>query len=819
MAISSSIRVFAFSFPLLILLLLLSRCTDTKITAWHLFPSSTVAVLESTPLRELGKLPLLITDVDRFLPYDSLEASGTVAWLAIEKNRHEELLVLPESAGLVMRIMKKFGGASTKRNLNGYDFLELTAGERTVCVLSIADLVVISTRPLVIESVIRTVTQQQPVISLVQLKKLPNLKQDQGNLYINWSKIPMLWPLAAQSFLDVQHNDSTLVLDGFTLSDTAAFSWQLLKAMEQQSPMPLGLQDVVPQGAQTFLHLGMANPEAWHQTHLAQLQKHQKSIFDSLHNHLKKTGFLADRFFSGIEHELGFIATDRGQVIVAQLREITKVDRELKKLRLATTDEDQSNINFSEHGKLFHYLFWPFAPDFTEVHYAVEEDVLFLANAQPALQLALEKVALDQTWGKTLAWQKFHAAMLTEANVSFFFAQPVPERLTAALPAARLEAGYAQFSNVDQQFYTNVLLRFSPQREKAVAASPPASSQIVFNQNIQTPPFPVLNHTTKETEVILIDGSGQLTLIAQNRHLWTLPVGTPASGIFQVDYFKNRKLQYVLVAGQKLHLVDRLGRAVKGFPVALPEGEIRGLTVIDYDQSRNYRFLITYARGEVYLLDRSGKLLEGWNPKKFPEQIHDVRFQRMKGKDYFVALGRRTLFLANRRGEEIAGFPFASPEAVVPIVVADTQAGAFLILSQSGKLQWVDVNGRATREKLLQRHSVEARFYLMTDSDRFFVLRTDRGKIALLTPEGDQLYEVENPGSNRIRPRIAVVKQKPILLLYDEEQQLVHVISHDGRGLPGQPLEASAEPGFQVTNDRRLHVFTINGRQLATTTF
>lgn len=813
MAFFSPLRFFSLT-GILLALLLLSTCSKPKISVWNLFPASTIAVLENAPIRELENQPLVITPIGQFLPPDSAIMVCTVAWIAIEKNRKEELFIISETASVMNRIKARYGKEIKQRNLNGYDFYELGTKDQRICVLSIGDLLAISTNPLTIEAVIRTVSQQLPIISLAQLKKLPNLKHDQGNLYVDWTAIPLPWPLGSQSTMDVQQTDSTLMMDGFTLTDSVSSSWQLLKTMEMQTPVNLSLQDIVPIGTHEFLHLGMSDAVAWNSVRLDQLRAQKRSVFDSLQAILRSTGFSGDRFFEAIDHEVGFVTDDHGLVITCKLKEITKATHELRKIRVGADEE--SNLNFSEHGRLIHFLFWPFAPAFEELHYAVDGDILFLANTQSALQHVLEKIMLDQTWGKSLLWQKFHSAMLKEANVSFFFADPVQHSVLQDFTASVPTKGYAQFSNVDRSFYTNVLLQFRRQPKKNSASSV-TSGQMGFASIIQSRPYPVINHSTGQEEVIFIDSVGRLTLVAQNKTLWSIPVGRPESAVFQIDFFRNRKLQYVLVAGQKLQIIDRLGRQLNGYPISLPKGTISSLTIVDYNQTRDYRFLINYMDGNILLIDRKGKFLEGWNPKKFGEEIRDIRFQRLKGKDYFLALGRKSLLLTNRKGEPVPGFPVAGPEELAPRVVTDARTGLFLVLGAGGGLRWIDVNGVIRKEVVVPKNVQQTTFHLLSSGDQAYVLRVDQSKLALLDLNGNRVFEVENPASLAIRPQVVLLKGKPYLFVYDIEQKLVHGYSPEGAALLGLPKEASVEPAIVLSPDQALHVFTVFRSQLSAT--
>lgn len=67
----------------------------------------------------------------------------------------------------------------------------------------------------------------------------------------------------------------------------------------------------------------------------------------------------------------------------------------------------------------------------------------------------------------------------------------------------------------------------------------------------------------EDNSLVLIDHNG--------KQLWKIAfpgkiVGEPA----QIDIYSNMKIQYLIAEGSSLHLIDRLGREVKKFPLALP---------------------------------------------------------------------------------------------------------------------------------------------------------------------------------------------------------------------------------------------------------
>lgn len=90
--------------------------------------------------------------------------------------------------------------------------------------------------------------------------------------------------------------------------------------------------------------------------------------------------------------------------------------------------------------------------------------------------------------------------------------------------------------------------------------------------------FAVTNCGTGRQNTIRQNPDNSLELIDEKgKSLWKMSLkGRIAGAVGQVDYYSNGKIQFIFCIGSQLHLVDRLGREVKGFPMALPYEVISG---------------------------------------------------------------------------------------------------------------------------------------------------------------------------------------------------------------------------------------------------
>ena len=122
------------------------------------------------------------------------------------------------------------------------------------------------------------------------------------------------------------------------------------------------------------------------------------------------------------------------------------------------------------------------------------------------------------------------------------------------------------------------------------------------------------------------------------KSLWGVPIGEPICGaVAEVDYFNNGKIQFLLAAGDRLILIDRLGRYVRPFPVKLPEKALLGPAV--YDTGEGKTVAIIHPGNRVGMYSPEGKPAQWWKGvildetvKQLPEllSVGDVKYWIMR---------------------------------------------------------------------------------------------------------------------------------------------------------------------------------------------
>jgi len=204
--------------------------------------------------------------------------------------------------------------------------------------------------------------------------------------------------------------------------------------------------------------------------------------------------------------------------------------------------------------------------------------------------------------------------------------------------------------------HTHVLLT-SPAMEREEVTS---YFTTALDTAISWGPQPFKSHVSPEREILVQDAKNQLYLISsKGTILWKKMLDGPILGeVHQVDAYKNEKWQFAFNTPRSVYFVDRNGVDIGAFPLHIESGMEAPIAVLDYDNNRNYRILVSTAnRIDNYTFD--GAIVGGWNAT-FPGDAvaQQPQLVQVGGKDYiFVQTRNQQVFALNRRGDKRLTFP------------------------------------------------------------------------------------------------------------------------------------------------------------------
>jgi len=199
--------------------------------------------------------------------------------------------------------------------------------------------------------------------------------------------------------------------------------------------------------------------------------------------------------------------------------------------------------------------------------------------------------------------------------------------------------------------FNSVIKKTVKQKAKATISQ---TASITLPSNVFSTPQWVINHRTKEKELVVQDENNTLYLISnKGTILWEKQLDGKIQGeIKQIDLFKNRKLQLAFTTSNEFLVLDRNGKTVDQFHKKYADKNVLALSVFDYDNNRNYRFLISQGN-KLTMYDNTFKVVKGFKFTKTKSNILQTpKHIKIGTKDYIIVSETNgKLHILNRQGK------------------------------------------------------------------------------------------------------------------------------------------------------------------------
>ncbi|MCH8317821.1 MAG: SpoIIE family protein phosphatase [Bacteroidetes bacterium] len=446
-----------------------------------------------------------------------------------------------------------------------------------------------------------------------------------------------------------------------------------LSVFIDQSPQAFSLKKIIPNNTALLLHYGFDDGIKLERS-LADYRG--KEYVEETTNLLKEYGFDVSSIFSRLDNEIGLCLLQpmkgiKGKTVnddvidkllFLKVKKINEAIDELIMLANATrlkgtkgkTDYDSYrgiNIRLLNIKEFPYKIFGNPFIGFERCFFAPIHDYIVLANSQQAIETLIKDIEEENTWGKNIQQNLFLDESISEANLTLIINIPKINSGSGKSDKAKwmgFDHFALQFANIepktsiiseqentisetrDYKFYTSLVLKYQkggshPAFPTELPGEKYPGMNVVVKTNVEldfpaiTKPYVVKNHYDNSLEIFVQDSHNQIYLLSKSgKILWKKSLGEPiVSDVFQVDLYKNAKLQYLFATPGKIYAFDRKGNIVKNYPTQLVEKGL-SLQVIDYDNSKNYRFLVSDDNGNIYMYNKEGLNLQGWNPNSPP---------------------------------------------------------------------------------------------------------------------------------------------------------------------------------------------------------
>lgn len=443
--------------------------------------------------------------------------------------------------------------------------------------------------------------------------------------------------------------------------------------------------------------------------------------------------------------------------------------------------------------------------------------LLLMCNSADGLRSLLDDYSQGNTWGqkpieinsrlsptagysKTLLLQKFWPTWIQSTHPSWStFLQKYATELQAfsslGLRIHQSPTGPEATLNLN---YTSEPIPLANDQKSFELAS---GKEVTFPDNLIYGPKTITNFNDGTEDLVVQDQNHILYVInSAGEQVYRQALGGPiVSDALQIDYFKNGKLQLLVATPDKVYAIDRLGDPLPGFPLALPGEKIAQLTLLDYDSNKEYRYFFSTESGNLWLLDKSGKPLEGWSPLNLGEKTLGPPFHaRVPGKgDFMVVLGKSgKLHLFNRKGEPQSGSPISLSENIAsPLILKKTSPLSLQTATLSGELLEISFSGEILRKTQVQKSNRDDKFRELPDQkgNSFLLVMEQFNKIQLFDTQQSLLMSLPLKGEQTWLGYFDFGSSRKIIAVTDRGQGLGYLYDLKGNLLISAPFQSEGE--------------------------
>ena len=225
-----------------------------------------------------------------------------------------------------------------------------------------------------------------------------------------------------------------------------------------------------------------------------------------------------------------------------------------------------------------------------------------------------------------------------------------------------------------------------------------------FPNEIIIKPKIIHNHKTKEKNIIFQDSDNKLILIEfSGKIIWSKKLnGSINSDIFQVDTYKNNKLQFLFSTSKELILLDINGDIVKKIDVK-SKNYFKNLSVFDYDKNKNYRYVIQDA-SNLKMYNSSFEIVKGFKKIKLNNGLKEpLKHLRILNRDYLILKNNEDkISILDRRGN----IRIKLPKDLSFNTNLFKHDNGMIAFDNNNNILRIDINGKIYKQKLVDNEKI-----------------------------------------------------------------------------------------------------------------
>lgn len=730
-------------------------------------------------------------------------------------------------------------------------YKEISRNNKALCVTEKRGILFISNHPELLSRSVKQLTSSSNFIESDEFKRLKKIsgKRSDAHVFINYKMIkswlesvsPTEAELKDFSFianmtgLDLNIKPTELMLNGYSiLSDTSV---QFIKVLEAQKSVGMTISNQFPYETNSYTHLSFddyANFYINWSAYLGILKTTENSLEEAQRIYQQLGMTPADFHNQWWAGEMASLKTEQGKEYAVFLsksgREAFKILSNLAHLSqpaLLTVDYGDYKIKELNFRSLLYSHFGPWFKGFKKSYFTIVGELVIFAHSLDDLKSYIDLLEQGFILQKNEAYTSFSDNLSPNLNYTFYINRP--NSLNKLIPLLNtkedqnikktdffkkdLSAFSLQMNWKNDMVYTGIFAGLKGKKKKSSS-----DWQVILESNIIKGPFQVKDHTDGSHKYVVFDDYRQIYLInEQGDIVWKKQLKEkPISDVFEVDYYKNGKIQYLFNTSNYLYLIDLTGAFVKDYPVQLNSEAAAGLALIDYNNDKEYKILIPGINGQVYNYTKDGSLLKDWKSKNTNKNIiKPIHHVVANSKDYLIAEGEDgDAIMFDRKGkvrmeirksfENALGSDFyANRTNSKGMMITTDKSGKLIYIPEKGKTKQTDFGDFSDKHHFIYSDFTGNGNYDFIYLDRKELIVFDRFKKTVIG------YIFENEITQK--PKIFTLSGRKLLCVIDEKAQKLYLFNSDG--LITSNINASSDYLIDIVKSKAF-VLAASGKSL-----
>ncbi len=527
------------------------------------------------------------------------------------------------------------------------------------------------------------------------------------------------------------------------------------------------------------------------------------SVFASNQKEHFPTTNISDTRFQTVE-EIGVVYKDKNKAILLNTYGGTELSEFLAENRTAVYEYQGKEVGIVNKLPLLEEAFPSFIKDFKITHYTILDNAFIFSGSKRFLEEILRNINSERTFDNSSAYGSAKSDLAEASSLLLIgnnkklepvLSEYLPRMLVQEYQLAKFPDHVMALQVVaDRSFYhLNAFVKRKSRVRKRNTVSPLFTVQL--DAPLANRPQFVTDHRNNKKEIVVQDVENNLYLISTaGKILWKKALKGRVQGrIEQIDLYKNGRLQLAFTTNNQFLVLDRNGNEVLPFNKSFSGAALNPLAVFDYENNRNYRFVVTQGT-DIKMFNGKGEIVKGFKYTKAESAIlFPPKHFRIGTRDYVVfMLADGTLKILNRTGSTRVSvtekIQFSENEVYL-------NNNRFIVTDKTGTLFAVDTRGKITntRFNLNEDHGMEATsksLSLMNDNE--LSIKGNKASLDL------GVYT---------RPRIFYIYDKIYVSVTDIQTQRAYVFDSNAILFPGFPVYSSSSIDLtDINNDRSIEI-------------